>query len=112
MNRYYALLAGAIASEVIGTTCMKASNGFTNPMATAAFIAGYVASFIFLTFALKGLSLGTAYGIWSGLGVAATAIIGILLFGDPMNWVIAAGIALIIGGVVLLETSQEKEAEG
>lgn len=109
MNRYYLLLAAAIACEVFGTTCMKASNGFTLPVETALFAMGYIACFIFLTFALKGIPLGIAYGIWSGVGVATTAIIGVLVFGDPFNWVIVAGIALIIGGVVLLETSQDAD---
>lgn len=109
MNKYYLLLAGAIACEVIGTTCMKASNGFADPFMTIVFIIGYIGCFTLLTLALKGLPLGVAYGVWSGLGVAATAVIGVLAFGDPMNWVIVAGIVLIIGGVVLLETSQPKE---
>lgn len=109
MNRYYLLLIGAMLCEVAGTTCMKASNGFTDLILTVAFVVGYIACFVFLTFALKGLPLGVAYGIWSGVGVAVTAMIGVLVFGDPFNWVIVVGIALIIGGVVLLETSQGHE---
>lgn len=110
MKQYYLLLFAAIACEVFGTTMMKASDGFSNVMETALFIIGFVACFAFLTLALKKLPLGVAYGIWSGVGVAATAIIGVLLFGDPMNATIVAGVALIIVGVVFLETSQSKGA--
>lgn len=110
MSKYYAFLAAAIVSEVFGTNMMKASAGFTLPLETALFAVGYIVCFVFLTFSLEGLSLGVAYGIWSGVGVALTALLGVLLWGDPMNGIIVAGIALIIGGVVLLETSQ-KEAD-
>lgn len=106
MKRSYILLAAAIASEVFGTTMMKAPNGFTNPLETVLFIVGYIFSFVFLTLALTNLPLGVAYGIWSGVGVAATAIIGVIVFGDPMNAIIVGGIAIIIAGVVMLETSQ------
>lgn len=109
MKHSYLLLFAAIACEVFGTTMMKASDGFSNILETALFIAGYIACFAFLTLALKKLPLSVAYGIWSGVGVAATAIIGVLLFGDPMNATIVAGVVLIIVGVVFLETSQPKE---
>ena len=107
MNRYYWLLLGAIICEVFGTNMMKASNGFSQPLETVLFAIGYIACFILLTFALKGLPLGVAYGVWSGAGVAATAAIGIVFWGDPVNFIVVLGIALIIGGVVLLESSQE-----
>lgn len=111
MNKYYGQLFVAIVCEVFGTTMMKASNGFTQPLEVILFAIGYITCFIFLTLALKGLPLGVAYGIWSGVGVVATAIIGVLVWGDPMNWVIAFGIALVIGGVVLLETSNKQRTD-
>ena len=110
MKHYYLLLIAAIVCEVFSTTMMKASDGFSNVLETALFIAGYVACFTFMTHALKRLPLGVAYGIWSGVGVAATAIIGVFLFNDPMNAIIVAGVVLIIVGVVFLETSQPKGA--
>ena len=105
MKKYYVLLVVAIACEVFGTNMMKASMGFTRPVETALFLVAYLASFICLTFTLKGLQLGVAYGSWSGVGVTATALIGVLVWNDPMNWLIVLGIILVIGGVVLLETS-------
>ena len=99
------MLAAAIASEAFGTSMLKASNGFTEIVFTALFAVGYIASFAFLTFALKGLPLGTAYGIWSGSGVSIASVIGMIVWRDPLNSVVIAGIALVIVGVVLLETS-------
>ncbi|MCI9129178.1 MAG: multidrug efflux SMR transporter [Eggerthellaceae bacterium] len=109
MNKYYCFLFAAIACEVFGTNMMKASNGFTQPLDTALFVVGYIACFILLTLSLKGLQLGIAYGIWAGVGVAATAVIGVLVWGDPMNAAIVVGVILIVVGVVLLETSQGKK---
>ena len=112
LNKYYALLAAAIACEAFGTTMLKASNGFTLPLETALFAVGYVACFVFLTFSLKGLQLGVAYGIWAGLGVAIATVIGIVIWGDSINWTMATGITLVIVGVVLLEMSVDNEAPG
>lgn len=106
MKKHYLYLFGAVACEVFGTNMMKASNGFTQPLETILFAIGYIACFVLLTLSLKGLQLGVAYGIWAGVGVAATAIIGVLVWGDPMNAAIAIGVILIVVGVVLLETSQ------
>ena len=111
MRKYYMLLAASIACEVFGTSMLKASNGFTDPLLTVLFIAGYLACFTFLTFALKGLPLGAAYGIWSGVGVAAVSIIGAIVWHDPINIVVLLGIALVIVGVVLLETSTGKNED-
>lgn len=112
MKKHYLYLFGAVACEVFGTNMMKASNGFTQPLETILFAIGYIACFVLLTLSLKGLQLGVAYGIWAGVGVAATAIIGVLVWGDPMNAAIAIGVILIVVGVVLLETSQEHEDQG
>lgn len=110
MRKYYLLLAASIACEVFGTSMLKASDGFTNPVLTVLFILGYLACFTFLTFALKGLPLGAAYGIWSGVGVAAVSIIGAIVWHDPFNLVVLLGIGLVIVGVVLLETSGGKKS--
>ena len=65
---------------------------------------GYLAAFAFLSLTLSaGMGLGVAYGIWAASGVALTAILSKLLFDEPFTWIMAAGIALVVGGVLLVE---------
>lgn len=69
-----------------------------------AVVIGYLGAFFFLAQVLSlGLGIGVAYGIWAASGVALTAVASKLLFNEPFTWVMAAGIALIIGGVLLVE---------
>ncbi|MEW2294877.1 multidrug efflux SMR transporter [Streptomyces sp. NPDC006743] len=98
----YLFLAGAIAAEVAGTTAMKYSEGFSRVGPSVLTALGYLISFALLAQTLKTLNVGTAYAIWSGIGTAAIATIGVAFMGEGMNLVKAAGIALIIVGVVVL----------
>ncbi|MEV0635632.1 multidrug efflux SMR transporter [Streptomyces sp. NPDC050619] len=98
----YLLLAGAIASEIAATTAMKYSDGFSRLLPSLLTVLGYVVSFALLAQTLKSLSVGTAYAIWSGVGTAVVAAIGMVFLGEGMSVVKAAGIALIIVGVVVL----------
>ncbi|MFD8272612.1 DMT family transporter [Streptomyces flaveolus] len=98
----YLLLAGAIAAEVAGTTAMKYSEGFSRLVPSVLTALGYLISFALLAQTLKTLSVGTAYAIWSGVGTAAIATIGMVFMGEGMTLTKAAGIALIIVGVVVL----------
>jgi small multidrug resistance pump len=105
MNPILALLL-AIASEVVGTTALKASEGFTKPLPIVLVTLGYAASFYFLSQALKaGMLVGPAYAIWSGIGTAAIALIGILLFGEKLTVAELIGIGLIIAGVVVVNAA-------
>ncbi|MFD1659810.1 DMT family transporter [Streptomyces caeni] len=98
----YAFLTGAIASEVVATSAMKYSDGFSRLWPSLVTVLGYVISFVLLAQALKTLSIGTAYAIWSGVGTATVAAIGLVLFGEQLGFAKIAGIGLIIGGVVVL----------
>ncbi|MFG1670401.1 DMT family transporter [Streptomyces sp. Y7] len=98
----YLLLAGAIAAEVAATTAMKYSEGFSRLLPSLLTAFGYLLSFALLAQTLKTVSVGTAYAIWAGVGTAAIATIGILFMGEGMTATKAAGIALIIVGVVVL----------
>ncbi|CAL9273362.1 DMT family transporter [Streptomyces rochei] len=98
----YLLLAGAIAAEVAGTTAMKYSEGFSRLGPSLLTALAYVLSFALLAQTLKILAVGTAYAIWAGVGTAAIAAIGVLFMGEGMTVTKAAGIALIIVGVVVL----------
>jgi small multidrug resistance pump len=97
------LLAGAIASEVVATSALKLSDGLSRLGWTAVVAVGYLASFILLAWALKlEMPVGIAYAVWAGIGTASIALIGALFLGEGMNLTKAAGIALIIAGVVVL----------
>ncbi|MCF3124755.1 multidrug efflux SMR transporter [Streptomyces arenae] len=98
----YALLAGAIAAEVAGTTAMKYSEGFSRLWPSVITVVGYLLAFTLLAQTLKTLSVGTAYAIWAGIGTAAVAAIGMLFLGESTSMVKVAGIALVIAGVVVL----------
>lgn len=98
------LLSGAIALETVATLSMKASHGFTRKRWIAPVALGYLGAFTLLGAVLAaGMALGVAYGIWAASGVALTAIFGRVVFGEPLTWLIGAGIALIVGGVLLIE---------
>lgn len=99
------LLMGAIAAELVGTLSMRASDGLARLPWVGATVVGYVIAFALLAQVLKlGMPVGIAYGIWAALGVAITAVAGRLIWDDPLTPIMALGIALIIGGVLLVET--------
>lgn len=98
----YLLLAGAIAAEVAATTAMKYSDGFSRLVPSLLTAVGYLLSFTLLAQTLRTVAVGTAYAIWAGVGTAAIATIGIVFLGEGMTVTKAAGIALIIVGVVVL----------
>jgi small multidrug resistance pump len=98
-----ALLAVAIVCEVGATVSLRASDGFSRPLPIVGVVLGYGVSFVALSFALKrGIGLGTAYAIWSGVGTVLVAVLGYLLFGDRVGWLAILGMALVIAGVVVL----------
>ncbi len=99
----WVLLALAIAAEVIGTTALKASEGFTGIVPSALVALGYGAAFYLMSQALKSLEIGTVYAEWSGVGIVATAIIGLIAFRESLDAPKLIGIALIVVGVVVLQ---------
>ncbi len=96
------MLALAIAVEIVATTLLKFSEGFSRPLPSALSIAGYILSLYLLSLALLNIPVSTAYAIWSGAGTAVVAAIGVLFLGEAMGALKALGIGLIIAGVVLL----------
>ncbi len=105
------LLAFAIASETIGTTCLKLSDGFSHPLFSVVTAVCYIVSLSMLTSALKHLSLGMAYGIWGGVGTMLTTIVGIALWHDPFTLVMGVGMVAIIAGVALLSAGTQEAEE-
>ncbi|MFI6225133.1 DMT family transporter [Nocardia salmonicida] len=103
------LLAAAILSEVAASLSLKGSE--TDPALYAVVVVGYVAAFVFLAAVLKrGLALGVAYGIWGASGVALTAVLSSLLFDEAFTLAMGAGLALVIAGVLLVETGSHPAA--
>ncbi|AQT80137.1 QacE family quaternary ammonium compound efflux SMR transporter [Mycolicibacterium litorale] len=99
-------LAGAILIEVFATMSLRASDGFRKKVWIAPVVVGYVAAFSLLSVTLSlGMPVGIAYGVWSAAGVALVAVIARVLFAEPLTWVMAGGIALIIAGVLTIELS-------
>jgi small multidrug resistance pump len=97
-------LAGAILTEVIATTALKLSEGFSRTVPSIVVVVGYLAAFGLLSQALvRGMPIGVAYGVWAAVGVALVAVAGAVLFGEGMTVVQLGGIALVIAGVLALE---------
>lgn len=105
----YITLGMSIFSEIFGTTMLKLSEGFTNLFPSIGVIVGFGLSFYSLSLCLKTVPLSLAYAIWSGMGTALTALIGVLLWRDPFSIITLVGLVLIIGGVVLLNASRSRE---
>jgi len=104
MNPWLILIL-AILLEVSGTICLKLSHGMTRTLPILGVIIFYLSTFTLLSFSLKTLDMGTVYAIWSGVGTALIATIGILFFGESLSWIKIAGLGLVITGVILLRVS-------
>ena len=103
MNWLYLVLA--ILLEVSGTTCMKLSEGFTKAVPSILLFVFYTLSLGMLTLALKRIDVSVAYAVWSGVGTALIATIGVLWFKEPATALKLISLALIVGGVVGLNLS-------
>ena len=103
-------LALAIIAEVIGTTALKFSNGFTHIPASVTVFVAYGASFVFLGLCLKTIELGIAYAIWAGVGTALIACIGFALFKEPITPLKLVSIGLIVVGVIGLNLAKSSNA--
>jgi len=98
-------LGGAILFEVAGTTCMKLSKGFTELTPSILMFVLYGCAFALNTIAIKTIELSVAYAIWSGVGTALTAAIGILYFKEPATTVKLVSVGLIVIGVMGLHSA-------
>jgi small multidrug resistance pump len=92
----------AVLSEVIATTSLKFSEGFTKLVPSLIVVLGYGISFYLLSLSLKVIPIGTAYALWSGIGIVLTVIAGILIWRESMDWARGIGILLIILGIVII----------
>ena len=111
-SQAWTLLSIAIAFEIVGTTCMKLSHGFTNLVPSVVMFACYGMAFACNTFATKTLDLSVTYAVWSGVGTVATAAIGILYFKEPGTAIKLVSITLIVIGVMGLHTASRMQQAG
>lgn len=92
----------AIISEVIATSALKSSAGFTRLWPSIIVVSGYASAFYFLSLTLNVIPIGIAYAIWSGVGVALIALISWLYFKQPLDFAAIVGLLLIVAGVVVI----------
>lgn len=98
----YIYLAIAIVAEVVGTSALKASAGFTKPIPTIGVVMGYGVAFYFLSLVLKTIPVGIAYAIWSGLGIVLITAVGFIAFNQKIDTPAIIGMTLIISGVIVM----------
>lgn len=108
--RRWLLLAGAIVSEVAGSLSLKGA--LEQPWLYAVVVTGYVGAFALLAQVLRaGMPLGVAYGIWGAAGVVLTAVMSLLVFGEPLTPLMCLGIAVVVAGVLCVELGSQRAAE-
>ena len=95
-------LAVAIVSEVVGTTALKASDGFSRLWPSLVVLAAYGTSFFFLSLTLRTMPVGVVYAIWSGAGIALIALVAWVFLGQTLDLPALVGMGLIVSGVVVL----------
>lgn len=98
----YALLGGAIGLELLATTLLKYSAGFTKLYPTLGCLAAYFLCFFLFSKSLNSINLGAAYATWSAVGIVVSSIISAVLFGEKLNTIGIISLVLIITGCVLL----------
>lgn len=96
------ILGLAIVAEVIGTSALKASEGFTRPWPSVVVVLGYAVAFYCLSLVLESIPVGVAYAIWSGLGIVLITCVAYVLYGQRIDLAGGIGMALIVAGVVVL----------
>ncbi|OPX42655.1 quaternary ammonium compound-resistance protein SugE [Ruminiclostridium hungatei] len=101
MNWILLVIAGLL--ETCWAVGLKYSQGFTKLVHGILTIIGMIASFYFLSLALKNLPLGTAYAVWTGIGTVGTVILGIMLFKEPVELIRLVFVALIVIGIIGLK---------
>ena len=98
----YVLLGTVIVLEIIATTLLKSSEGFTKLLPAVFCILFYILCFFIFSKALNSINLGVAYATWCAGGIVVTTIISALLFGQKLNMVGIAGIVLIVAGCIIV----------
>ncbi|WP_411971114.1 DMT family transporter [Halomonas rhizosphaerae] len=99
----FLFLALAIVAEVIATSALKASEGFTRLWPSVTVVVGYGLAFYLLALVLRTMPVGIAYAFWAGLGIVLVTLVGILVYGEKPDLPAMLGLAMIVGGVVVIQ---------
>ncbi|WP_048305876.1 multidrug efflux SMR transporter [Halomonas sp. PR-M31] len=99
----YVYLFVAIVAEVLATSALKSSQEFTRFWPSVLVIGGYGLAFYMLTLVLRTVPVGIAYAFWAGLGIVLVTVIGVVVFKEKLDLAAVLGLAMIIGGVVVIK---------
>ena len=102
MNKAWVLLLFAITSEVIGTSCLKLSEGFSKPIPTFVVLVAYSTSMLLLSRVVQTIPLGITYALWSGIGIIAIVLVGLFAYKQVPSPGQLVGIATITAGVIIV----------
>ena len=106
----YAWLGGAILAEVIATTMLKASEGFSKPLPAAITVVGYALAFWCLSHSMKSVPVGVGYAIWSGVGIVLITAIAWVWFKQALDLPALIGMGLILAGVLVINLFSRAQA--
>ena len=102
----WVLVVLAISAEVTATLSLKASDGFSRLVPSVVVVVGYTTSFALLAFALRALSVGPVYAVWSALGTVGAAVGGVLIFGEHLSMLAILGIGVVLLGVAMIAMAE------
>ncbi len=102
MPTHYVYLILAILFEVVGTSAINVSNGFSKLVPSAIGIVCFFAALFFMSLVLKVMPVGIVYAIWAGLGIVTITLIGFVVFGQKLDMPALFGIGLIVAGVLVI----------
>jgi small multidrug resistance pump len=102
MPPHYIYLFAAIVAETIGTTALQASQQFSRFWPSVLVVLAYAISFYLLSMTLRVMPVGIVYAIWSGLGIVLIAAIGFVVFHQHLDLPAVLGLAMIIGGILII----------
>ncbi len=95
-------LSIAIVAEVIATTALKSSEGFSRLLPSVVVVVGYLIAFYFLSLTLRSIPVGVAYAVWSGVGLVLIALVGWVLYGQKLDLATLSGMAMIMAGILVI----------
>lgn len=95
-------LSIAIVAEVIATTALKSSEGFSRLLPSVVVVVGYLIAFYFLSLTLRTIPVGVAYAVWSGVGLVLVALVGWVLYGQKLDLATLSGMGMIMAGILVI----------
>lgn len=102
------MVAASVIAEVIGTVALKYSDGLSRLLPSSAAVACYALAIWLMAVAMRWVDMGVTYAVWAASGTAATAVVGIVFFGEHMGTVKALGLICVVGGVVMLNLGGQR----